>query len=85
MRVVDASTGSSSWVVASVQDDGAGIAEADLPYLFDPFFTTRIHEGGTGLGLSICHGIVREQGGQIEVRTAPDCGSTFRVELPSSA
>ncbi|MBY0401453.1 GAF domain-containing protein, partial [Myxococcota bacterium] len=49
-------------VAVAVHDDGEGIPESDLPYLFDPFFTTRLNEGGTGLGLSICHGIVREHG-----------------------
>lgn len=65
-----------------VQDDGAGIADADLPFVFDPFFTTRQHAGGTGLGLSICHGIVRDHGGDIEILQPDTGGCTFRVELP---
>jgi len=66
-----------------VVDDGAGIAEEDLPRIFDPFFTTKGRGRGTGLGLSICYGIVREHGGEIRVESEPGTRTSFRVELPA--
>jgi signal transduction histidine kinase len=67
-----------------VQDHGGGIEPADLPRLFEPFFTTRAVGHGAGLGLAICYGIVRDHGGSIEVDTKLGQGSTFRVRLPLS-
>ncbi|MEZ4735550.1 MAG: ATP-binding protein [Caldilineaceae bacterium] len=56
----------------TVQDDGAGIAPADLPQIFTPFFTTGRSKGGTGLGLAIVHNIVTEAlHGTIAVKSEP--------------
>ncbi len=66
----------------TVEDQGEGIAEADLPSIFDPFFTTKDVSEGTGLGLSITYGIVREHGGWIDVVSRPGEGSRFSVYLP---
>lgn len=41
-----------------IRDDGPGIDPAQLPFLFDPCYTTRLEHDGTGLGLSVAHGIV---------------------------
>ncbi|HWF39723.1 MAG TPA: ATP-binding protein [Candidatus Acidoferrales bacterium] len=49
--------------------------------IFDPFYTTKPVGKGTGLGLSICYGIVKEHGGEIQVRNLPR-GVTFTVTLP---
>ncbi|OYX11181.1 MAG: hypothetical protein B7Z15_12285, partial [Rhizobiales bacterium 32-66-8] len=67
-------------IVVTVEDTGAGIAEADLARLFDAFFTTR--SDGMGLGLSISRSIVEAHGGRIEAGNRPDGGATFRVCLP---
>jgi two-component system sensor histidine kinase FlrB len=48
--------------------------------IFTPFFTTR--EKGTGLGLAFVREIVREHGGEVDVRDAPGGGSVFSFELP---
>jgi two-component system sensor histidine kinase HydH len=64
----------------SVEDRGSGIAEEDLPRLFDPFFTRRVD--GTGLGLAIARKIVRAHRGQLTVTSTVGRGSTFVVELP---
>lgn len=64
----------------SFADTGKGIAPADRPRLFDPFFTTR--PGGTGLGLAIAHNIVVAHEGWIEVDSEAGKGSTFTVVLP---
>lgn len=70
-------------VVIEVQDDGRGIAEADLSRLFDPFFTTK--PGGTGLGLSIVRKILEQHGGSVVVRSKEGAGTTVEVELPAAA
>lgn len=66
----------------SVRDEGRGIEPDSQARVFDPFFTTRQHEGGTGLGLSLSHGIVSEHGGTIDVVSVPGKGTTMLVRLP---
>ncbi len=69
-------------VVVTVEDNGPGIPKANLGRIFDPFFTTKQVGKGTGLGLSICYGIVKKMGGEIEVRSTVDVGTTFYVRIP---
>jgi PAS domain S-box-containing protein len=68
------------YVRITVADTGMGIPGADLPHVFEPFFTTR--QGGTGLGLATCYGIVKQTGGHITVSSALGQGTTFEVFLP---
>jgi signal transduction histidine kinase len=63
-------------------DTGHGIAEADLPHLFEPLFTTKGPDKGSGLGLAVTHEIVREHGGRVEVASSPGDGATFTIFLP---
>jgi signal transduction histidine kinase len=70
-------------VRVAVADTGVGIAEADLPYLFEPLFTTKDREHGTGLGLAVAQQIVREHGGRIEASATPGGGATFTIWLPA--
>ncbi len=70
------------WVVAAVQDSGAGISPEVVPRIFDPFFSTKPPGEGTGLGLSICRSIVNGLGGSILVESRPGEGSRFEVRLP---
>lgn len=67
------------------EDDGSGIAPADVPHIFDPFFTTKPTGRGTGLGLATVYGIVRQSGGSIAVRSTPPEGTRFVVYLPLAA
>lgn len=64
----------------TVRDTGEGIRTEDLAHVFDPFFTTKDY--GTGLGLSVVHGIIQEHGGQIEVESEPQKGTSFHIVLP---
>jgi len=66
----------------TVEDHGRGMTNDEVAHMFDPFFTSRIHEGGTGLGLSIAHGIVQDHGGAIEVETKPGQGTSVTLVFP---
>ncbi len=68
-------------IAASFQDDGCGMSDATCRHIFEPFFTTK-KEHGTGLGLSITYGIVKKLGGDIEVKSKENEGTTFTVYLP---
>ncbi len=76
-------------VALTVSDRGAGIAPADLPHIFDPFYraasvvAAQIH--GTGLGLTVVQGIARAHGGRVTVTSAPGEGSAFTIHLPAMA
>jgi two-component system, NtrC family, sensor kinase len=63
-----------------VADDGTGIAPADLPRIFDPFFTRS--PDGTGLGLAIVRRTVELHHGSIDVSSEPGIGTTVTVLLP---
>ncbi|OGX27498.1 MAG: hypothetical protein A3D10_04200 [Omnitrophica WOR_2 bacterium RIFCSPHIGHO2_02_FULL_48_11] len=64
----------------SISDTGPGISTKDLPYIFDPFFSTK--DQGTGLGLSVTQGIIQNHGGKLYARNNPDGGAEFVMELP---
>ena len=68
-------------VTVAVEDNGPGIAEADLPKIFDPFFTTKDVGKGLGLGLSISYNIIRDFGGSITAENRPEGGARFIVTL----
>ena len=74
------------WAAVDVTDHGDGIAEADLPRLFQPFgrLPNAVAAGiqGTGLGLHLSRGLAQAQGGDIEVTSRPGAGSTFTLRLP---
>ncbi|MCL5058214.1 MAG: ATP-binding protein [Actinobacteria bacterium] len=67
-------------IYAEFKDSGLGINPADLPRIFDPFYTTK--ETGTGLGLSISHQIIKSHNGTIHVSSTPGEGTVFKVILP---
>jgi two-component system sensor histidine kinase FlrB len=63
-----------------IKDDGAGIDQALCQRVFEPFFTTKAH--GTGLGLAVVDSVVKAHGGDVQVRSAPACGTVFSLILP---
>lgn len=68
-------------VSITVEDEGQGILEEDLPRVFDPFFTTK-GERGTGLGLSIAYGAMARLGGSISAGNRPEGGAVFTLRFP---
>jgi PAS domain S-box-containing protein len=66
----------------TVEDHGRGMTKDELAHMFDPFFTSRVHEGGTGLGLSIAHGIVEDHGGTIDVQSTLGRGTCVTLVFP---
>jgi two-component system, cell cycle sensor histidine kinase and response regulator CckA len=70
------------YVRLRVIDQGCGIQSADLPRVFDPFFTTR-PDMGSGLGLSTAYRIVKQHDGSMTVESSPGRGSAFTFYLPA--
>ncbi len=79
------------YAVVRVSDTGIGIAEEDIPLVFDRFYQAEAsranteHDMGTGLGLSICKWIAEAHGGTIKVDSQVNHGTTFTVSIPRLA
>jgi signal transduction histidine kinase len=73
-------------IIIDIRDEGIGIGESDLPYIFDRFYRAdkarSAETGGLGLGLSIAKKIIEAHGGSISVQSVLDEGSIFSVALP---
>jgi signal transduction histidine kinase len=79
-------TAEANAVVLSVTDAGRGVAEADLPHIFEPFYRAapaRMHGiSGIGLGLAVVQRIVKGFGGTITATSQPGQGTSFQVRFP---
>ncbi len=90
-RITLAASGAAGRVLVSVADTGPGIAEADLPHLFDRFYQSRqsvapaTGEGGKGLGLAIVKRIAELHGGTVAVTSTLDRGTKVVLSLPAVA
>lgn len=69
----------------TVSDDGAGIPEDQLPFIFDPFFRGNGQDGAGGLGLAIAARVASLHGGSIIVANRSARGAEFRLRLPATA
>jgi len=71
----------------TVRDDGPGIAEENLPHVFERFYrvdkSRSSAEGHTGLGLAICKAIIKSHGGTIEASSRVNEGAVFTLRLPA--
>jgi len=68
-------------VVIEVRDDGPGIPDEELAYIFESF-RSGSSRGGTGMGLAIVKAIVEAHGGAVSVENLPGGGASFRLRLP---
>jgi signal transduction histidine kinase len=77
-------------VEVRVQDDGPGVPESDLPFLFDRYFQSRSSvapatgEGGQGLGLAIVKRIIELHGGSVAAASAPGRGTCVSLRVPAA-
>ena len=73
-------------LVIRVSDNGPGIMEEDLPYIFDRFYRSdksrSSDQGSSGLGLAITKKLVEAQGGSISVESTLGEGTTFKLHFP---
>ncbi|MCL5023342.1 MAG: ATP-binding protein [Nitrospirae bacterium] len=70
------------FIEIAIGDTGCGIPREHLGKIFDPFYTTKDSTKGAGLGLAVSYGIIKKHGGDIQVESIPDKGTTFIVRLP---
>ncbi|MFZ2089784.1 MAG: ATP-binding protein, partial [Desulfobaccales bacterium] len=82
-RVILKSGAADKQVWFSVQDNGGGMPPEVLDKIFHPFFTTK--NKGTGLGLAVIHKIVTDHQGVVAVKSSPEEGTIFTVELPADS
>lgn len=73
------------YVAISITDTGSGIPQDSIHQIFEPFFTTKEIGEGTGLGLSQVYGFAKQSGGEVEVESRVDEGTTFTLFLPRVA
>lgn len=87
IRAYPVNEGGMQWIRVDVIDSGIGIAEQDMPLLFEPFrqvdsSLTRT-AGGTGLGLPIARSLMQLMGGALTVQSTLNVGSTFTITIPT--
>ncbi|MBL7996761.1 HAMP domain-containing protein [bacterium] len=75
------SAGLKEYIEIKISDTGSGISKADLPKIFEPFFSTK-GQKGTGLGLAVIWGIIDNHDGSINVESEEGKGTTFVIRLP---
>ncbi|WP_051284157.1 PAS domain S-box protein [Desulforegula conservatrix] len=72
------------YVFLEFSDTGCGMDDETAKHVFDPFYTTKEQGKGTGLGLSTVHGVVKQHGGEVYLKTRKNEGTVFTICIPSS-
>lgn len=65
-----------------IKDNGEGISRENLPFVCDPFFTTKPRTMNFGLGLSYCYNVMKQHGGTLEIESGEDAGTTVSLGFP---
>lgn len=73
------------YVMVAVTDTGAGIDEATLPFVFEPFFSTKGLSYGTGLGLAMVQGFVKQSKGIVRIYSEQRRGTSIKMYFPAAA
>ena len=79
---IKARNADADFISITFSNNGPGIAEADIKYLFEPFFYGKIGGNDTGLDLAVTYALVQEIGGQISVESQLGKGTCFNILLP---
>jgi len=69
-------------IYIEIRDEGVGIPKDIMPYVFEPFFSTKYSAGGSGLGLYLSKTIVEELGGEIKIQSEENIGTQIIIYLP---
>ncbi|MNI76716.1 Sensor protein ZraS [compost metagenome] len=65
-----------------IKDNGTGICNNNIHYVFDPYFTTKKRSRNFGLGLSYCYNVIQKHGGKIEIYSESNKGTTVSISFP---
>jgi signal transduction histidine kinase/CheY-like chemotaxis protein len=71
------------YIKTTVSDTGVGVGAEICQHVFEPFFTTKAQGKGSGLGLAACYGMLKDTGGDIDVRSEPGRGTSFDLYVPA--
>jgi PAS domain S-box-containing protein len=69
-------------IIVEIRDNGIGIEPQNIEKVLLPFFTTKVPGKGTGLGLSISYGIIKELGGEIDLQSRLNVGTSIFIKIP---
>lgn len=70
-------------ITLAIKDNGSGISKNNLPYVFNPFFTTKQRRLNFGLGLCYCYNVMQESGGSLEIYSEEGVGTTLFLHFSS--